>query len=81
VEEALRTMAEHGVRRLPVIDGHQLVGVVSQTDMAKNLPEDPSVIWSRRSPQHRRAAEHTASSRRRPEVFAGAVPTKRTDVA
>jgi CBS domain-containing protein len=40
VEETLRTMAEHGVRRLPVIDGHQLVGVVSQADVAKNLPEE-----------------------------------------
>ena len=25
LEEALRTMKEHGVRRLPVIDGHELV--------------------------------------------------------
>ena len=39
VEEALRTMSEHGVRRLPVIDGHDLVGVLSQADVAKNLPE------------------------------------------
>jgi CBS domain-containing protein len=39
VEEALRTMSQHGVRRLPVIDGHDLVGVVSQADVAKNLPE------------------------------------------
>src|SRR3954447_7969466 len=27
VEEALRTMSTHGVRRLPVIDGHDLVGM------------------------------------------------------
>jgi CBS domain-containing protein len=40
VEEALRTMANHGVRRLPVIDGHDLVGMVSQADIAINLPED-----------------------------------------
>jgi CBS domain-containing protein len=40
VEEALRTMAEHGVRRLPVIDGHELVGMLSQADIAKNLPDD-----------------------------------------
>jgi CBS domain-containing protein len=39
VEEALRTMSMHGVRRLPVIDGHDLVGVLSQADVAKNLPE------------------------------------------
>jgi CBS domain-containing protein len=40
VEEALRTMKEHDVRRLPVIDGHELVGIVSQADVARNLPED-----------------------------------------
>ena len=33
-------MAEHGVRRLPVIDSHDLVGMVSQADIARNLPED-----------------------------------------
>lgn len=40
VEEALKTMAEHKVRRLPVIDGHDLVGIVSQGDLAKNVEED-----------------------------------------
>jgi CBS domain-containing protein len=40
VEEALRTMSSHGVRRLPVIDGHDLVGMVSQADVARNLPDD-----------------------------------------
>ena len=38
--EALRTMAEHQVRRLPVIDGHDLVGMVSQADVARNLDEE-----------------------------------------
>jgi CBS domain-containing protein len=36
-EEALQTMAEHKVRRLPVIDGHRLIGVVSQGDLATEL--------------------------------------------
>ena len=40
VEEALRTMTEHGVRRLPVIDGQELVGIVSQADVAKHLSPD-----------------------------------------
>jgi len=40
IEEALRTMAQHGVRRLPVIDGHDLVGMVSQADIARSLPPD-----------------------------------------
>jgi CBS domain-containing protein len=39
VEETLATMSKHGVRRLPVIDGHDLVGVVSQADVARHLPE------------------------------------------
>jgi CBS domain-containing protein len=40
VEEALRTMASHKVRRLPVIDGHDLIGIVSQADLARNVDED-----------------------------------------
>jgi CBS domain-containing protein len=40
VEEAIRTMAEHKVRRLPVIDGHELIGVVSQADVATNLADE-----------------------------------------
>lgn len=38
-EEAIRTMKDHGVRRLPVIDGTQLVGIVSQADVARELPD------------------------------------------
>ena len=34
VEEVARTMSEHQVRRLPVIDGHKLVGMVAQADLA-----------------------------------------------
>ncbi|MET9926813.1 MULTISPECIES: CBS domain-containing protein [unclassified Streptomyces] len=41
-EEILRTMTQHKVRRLPVIDGHDLVGVVAQADVARALP-DPKV--------------------------------------
>jgi CBS domain-containing protein len=39
VEEALATMSQHQVRRLPVIDGHDLVGMVSLADIARALPE------------------------------------------
>lgn len=40
IEEALSTMARAGVRRLPVIDGHDLVGMISQADIARNLSDD-----------------------------------------
>ena len=40
VGEAIRTMKEHKVRRLPVIDGHELIGIVSQGDLAKNVDEE-----------------------------------------
>jgi CBS domain-containing protein len=40
LEEALRTMSEHRVRRLPVIDGHDLVGMLSQADLARSLPDE-----------------------------------------
>lgn len=39
--EILRTMAHHQVRRLPVIDGHRLVGVVAVADVARALPDRP----------------------------------------
>jgi CBS domain-containing protein len=40
VEEALQTMKDHKVRRLPVIDGHDLIGIVSQADLARNVEEE-----------------------------------------
>ena len=40
VDEALSTMKEHKVRRLPVIDGHDLIGIVSQGDLATEVDEE-----------------------------------------
>jgi CBS domain-containing protein len=40
LDELVRTMSQHKVRRLPVIDGHDLIGVVSQGDVAKALPPE-----------------------------------------
>ena len=40
IEDALDTMAQKKVRRLPVIDGHDLVGIVSQADIAREVPEE-----------------------------------------
>jgi CBS domain-containing protein len=39
VRKAAKTMARHKVRRLPVIDGQQLVGIVSQADVARAADE------------------------------------------
>ena len=39
LDYAMKTMAEHQVRRLPVVDGEQLVGMLSQADLVKALPE------------------------------------------
>jgi CBS domain-containing protein len=38
-EEAIRPMKDHAVRRLPVIDGTALVGMVSQADIARAMPD------------------------------------------
>jgi predicted transcriptional regulator len=40
IEEALKVMSEHKVRRLPVIDEQRCVGIISQADVATNLPEE-----------------------------------------
>jgi CBS domain-containing protein len=40
VDEALATMKKHKVRRLPVVDGHKVVGILTQGDIATNLSED-----------------------------------------
>ena len=40
ISEALKTMEQNKVRRLPVIDGHELVGIVSLGDLAQNADED-----------------------------------------
>ncbi len=39
--EILRTMSAHQVRRLPVIDGHDLVGMVALADVARALSDRP----------------------------------------
>lgn len=39
IEEMLTVMEEHQVRRLPVVEEHRLVGIVSESDIARHLPE------------------------------------------
>lgn len=38
VEEAARLMARRGVKRLPVVQGGRLVGIVTTTDLVKSVP-------------------------------------------
>ncbi|GAA2698517.1 MULTISPECIES: CBS domain-containing protein [Nonomuraea] len=40
VEEALTRMEENQIRRLPVIDNHRIIGMISEADLAKHLPDD-----------------------------------------
>jgi CBS domain-containing protein len=37
IREALQVMQDSQVRRLPVINGHDLVGIISQADIARSL--------------------------------------------
>ncbi|MFF3608895.1 CBS domain-containing protein [Streptomyces sp. NPDC002463] len=39
-EQVLRTMQDHRIRRVPVIDDHRLVGMISEADLARHLPEE-----------------------------------------
>jgi CBS domain-containing protein len=40
VRDAVRTMKDHAVRRLPVIDGNRVVGMVSQADLARCVDDE-----------------------------------------
>jgi CBS domain-containing protein len=39
LDEALKLMAKHQVRRLPVVEGDRLVGVVAQADVARRADD------------------------------------------
>jgi CBS domain-containing protein len=43
LQELVRTMAQHQVKRVPVIDGHRLVGVVSEADLAEHATPEQVV--------------------------------------
>jgi CBS domain-containing protein len=42
LDEARRLMAEHQVRRLPVVEGDELVGILAQADVTRE--EDPEQV-------------------------------------
>ncbi|MER6950310.1 CBS domain-containing protein [Nonomuraea sp. NPDC000554] len=39
IQQVLVAMEEHKIRRLPVIENHRLVGLISEADLARHLPE------------------------------------------
>lgn len=39
-DEVIETMKRHQVRRLPVIEGNEVVGIISQGDLARSLPAE-----------------------------------------
>ncbi|MBI2864571.1 MAG: CBS domain-containing protein [Chloroflexi bacterium] len=44
LKDACELMAKEQIRRLPVVDGGKLVGVISLGDLAVSLPGDPAVL-------------------------------------
>ncbi|GHH66178.1 hypoxic response protein 1 [Streptosporangium violaceochromogenes] len=40
VQQVLGAMEMHRIRRVPVIDQHRLVGMISEADLARHLPEE-----------------------------------------
>ena len=44
VEEAAKIMAEKSINRLPVTNGHKLVGLISSTDIVKASPTQLGIL-------------------------------------
>ena len=40
IDDALAIMSEHQVKRLPVLDNHRLVGMISETDLTKKIDSE-----------------------------------------
>ncbi|QSB16436.1 CBS domain-containing protein [Natronosporangium hydrolyticum] len=45
--EVLQLLSEHKIRRLPVIEQHRLVGMISEADVATRLPEHEVAEFAR----------------------------------
>ncbi|GGV67360.1 CBS domain-containing protein [Streptomyces griseoloalbus] len=46
IGEVLQEMQTHQIRRLPVIDGKRLVGMISEADLARHLTEGQIATWA-----------------------------------
>ncbi|MEU9884485.1 CBS domain-containing protein [Sphaerisporangium sp. NPDC051011] len=40
IDDTLTTMEQHQVKRIPVLENRRLVGMISEADLAKELPDD-----------------------------------------
>lgn len=40
VEQVLRTMSNHQIRRVPVLDNQRMVGMISEADLARHLSDE-----------------------------------------
>jgi CBS domain-containing protein len=40
IDDALHVMEEQRIRRLPVLDNHRLVGMISEADISRHLSDD-----------------------------------------
>jgi CBS domain-containing protein len=40
VDHVLQTMSNHQIRRVPVLENHQLVGMISEADLARHLSDE-----------------------------------------
>ncbi|MEV5428749.1 CBS domain-containing protein [Streptomyces sp. NPDC052701] len=46
VGQVLHEMQEHRIRRLPVIEDKRLVGMISESDLARHLSADQIAAWA-----------------------------------
>ncbi|MFG1666771.1 CBS domain-containing protein [Streptomyces sp. Y7] len=46
ISDVLREMKDHQIRRLPVIENKRLVGMISEADLARSLPEGEIGPWA-----------------------------------
>ena len=44
-DEVLELMIDSGIRRLPVIEDHRLVGMISEADLAQHVSDEQLAAW------------------------------------